>query len=87
MTLGQRMIANLMNHGMYAPDEIRAVMGIAKKQTVEGGGFPEELWDEDCSGTQIALDLMWDFVRSIARAWIAENNPTATYRQFFEERE
>lgn len=82
MTIQRRMEANLRNYGMVDREEIEAVIDLAKRMGLTSTG-----WESDTDANRELSELLWVNVRLIARDYLAEHNPTATYRRFFEDQE
>ena len=80
MTIEQRMIANLQNHGMLT-DEARDVMDLFKADPLNGP--MREHWND--SADRFYHLAMWLDLKRFTRSYLAEHNPTATYRSFFED--
>jgi hypothetical protein len=82
MTTEERMNANLLDHGMHLREEREAVIELAKRDEI-GRAY---VWGSEGGETLSPNHLLWrGVVKRIARDYLAEHNPTATYRGFFDE--
>lgn len=85
MTIEQRMNANLQDHGMHPREEREAVIALARDDPI-GLCFDWRCESaEDDFSPESNTSPLWKAVKRIARGYLAEHNPGATYRSFFDE--